>query len=115
VNAVSHEQWINSLFVVRISDGFKVLDVAPDAANVFRWAVSPTFNTQRIPTTTLGFQASFKNNFVFPAVAEVVLVQEAEPLAILRNDLADLRDGRINALKILETVVDQPIAVWMRS
>ena len=33
------------LFLIRISDGFKVLDVAPDA---FRWAVSPSFNTQRI-------------------------------------------------------------------
>ena len=70
------------LFVIRIGDGFKVLDVASNAANVFRWAVSLAFNTQRIPATILGLQAAFKQYLVFPAVAGVVLIQEAEPLAV---------------------------------
>ena len=54
----------------------------------------------------LGQQAFLKEHLVPPAIAEVVLVQKAEPFAVLGHDLADLRDGGIDALEIPETVVE---------
>ena len=62
------------LFVLWIIDGFEELGVAPNATNVFWGAVPFAFNTKRIPATFLGLQTPLKENLMFPAIAEVVLV-----------------------------------------
>src|SRR5690606_20193611 len=76
-------------------------------AHVFRWADTLAFETDRIPTAFLGSEASFKDDLMFPAVTEVVLVQKSESLPVLGDDLADLGHGRIDAVEVLEAVVEK--------
>jgi len=74
--------------VVRVCDRAKELGIAPDSTNIFWWTIPFTFNTHRIWTTFLRFQASLKQDFVFPTITEVVLIKELEPLSPPRRSLA---------------------------
>lgn len=95
------------LFVLWISDGFKELHISPNATDIFRWAVAFPFQTDRIPTTLLRFQIPLEEHLVFPAIAKVVLIQESKMLAVLRDDLADLGHGGIDAFEVLESVIQR--------
>lgn len=92
--------------MLRISDGFQELLVAPNSTNILWQAIPSAFNTDWIPTALIGLKAPFEQNFVLPVVSEVVLVEELESLPILWDDFADLGRGRIDALEVLEPVVE---------
>ena len=69
------------LLVFRISQCFQKLIEAADASHIFGRTGSLTFNAQRIFLTRFFLRAALKENFVVPAVAEIVLVSETESLA----------------------------------
>src|SRR5207249_2456767 len=73
------------LFMLRVGQSFKVLVEAPDPADILGRAGSLSFEAQRVLLTGLRLWAAFEQDLMFPAIAEVVLVDEAESLAGLRQ------------------------------
>ena len=79
------------LLMVRVSQRLQIFLIASGAAHVLRRASSFALQAERVPFSFRGLQATFKEDFVFPVIAEVVLVFEMEAIAILRKNLADPR------------------------
>lgn len=74
-----------------IGHRFQILLVAVGAADILGRAGPLALQAQRIPSSLLGPKATLEDDFVFPAVTEVVFVVELEPFAVSGNDLADLQ------------------------
>ena len=91
------------LFMLGVGQRFEELLVAPDTAHVFGWARPCSFEAERIPPTGLGPDTTLERNLVFPAIAEIVLVQKSESAPVFGNDLADLGDRGVDAIGIGRT------------
>jgi hypothetical protein len=75
------------LFVTGISQGFKVLSLAHESADILWWAGTSTFQTERVFRFFVDGWISLKQEIVSPAISKVVLVHPAEPFARLRQKL----------------------------
>ena len=94
------------LVVLRIGQCFQKLIEAADASHILGRTGSLTFNAERIFLAGFFLRAALKEDFMVPAVAEIVLVGEAESLAGFWQDLADSSAGRIDAVGIVESIDD---------
>ena len=72
--------------MVEIRHGFKVFSIACDAADAIGRTRPLTLQTQRIASPLAAFQTFFPEDFVLPAVAEVVLVRECKRPCVAGND-----------------------------
>ena len=72
-------------FALGVGDRFKKVGIARDPAHVLGWAGPCPFQAERVSLPRLGLETTLEKNLVPPAVPEVVLVLEAEPLAAPRG------------------------------
>ncbi len=82
------------LLMVWIGDGFKEPRIARNTTDVLWRTFSFAFNAQRIPAAFLGFQTSFEQHLVLPAITEIVLVAELESLAFTNRNRCFARHGK---------------------
>ena len=76
------------LLMVRVSDGGKIIDVAPRSTAIFRWAGPFPFKAQRIFHLGIEWRTALEKNLVPPTVPEVVLVYPPGSLGRLRQQVA---------------------------
>src|SRR5271166_5818924 len=74
--------------MVRVSDGGKIIDVAPRSTAIFRWAGPFPFKAQRICHLGIERRKALEKNLVPPIVPEVVLVYPPGSLGRLRQQVA---------------------------
>ncbi len=94
-------------FMLRVTDRFKEIAVAPDPTAVFGWAGLFTFQAKRVFGFGIDCRGSLEQDLVFPAVAEIVLVIEGESFAGRGQDLTEVGLRGIDALEVLEPVIQQ--------
>jgi hypothetical protein len=95
------------VFVLRIADGLEEISVSPRSAAVFRRAGASALDTTRITRVRFRWHSAFKDDFVPPAVAEVVFVEKAESTALLRQELAQTNFGGIEEVVLSPTIVEE--------
>ena len=93
--------------VVRVLDGLDEIGVAPNAAAVFGWAGTFSINAKGILLPRLLLRAALEQNLVIPGIAEVVLVDEPEFLAVFRDDVAQVRGRGVFVFHLLEVVLHE--------
>ena len=77
------------VLMVWVAQCLQIVPVTVGTADIFGRAGPLALQAEGIPCSFLGPKATFEDDLVFPAVAEVVFVVETEPLAVSRDDLAD--------------------------
>src|SRR5262249_62306285 len=95
------------VLVFWVGDGFHNLLVAPGAAHIL-WRAGPSSldaDWKLLPP--LGPPDALEQTLVPPVIPEVVLVPEPELLAGLRQDVAQLRGGRVLVLHFLKVLLHQ--------
>ena len=91
--------------MVRVSDGGKIIDVAPRSTAIFRWAGPFPFKAQRICHLGIERRKALEKNLVPPIVPEVVLVYPPGSLGRLRQQ------GAQNNLRLVLEVHVEVVAV----
>ncbi len=74
--------------MVRVTDGYEELGIAPDASHILRWTRSRPFEAAGVRNPRLRLQDFLKDDLVLPPVAKVILVDD--PGCVLaRVDIAE--------------------------
>src|SRR5206468_2289132 len=98
-------QHVLVLLMIRIANCFEEVAISPNAAAILRRTGPLSFWTNRVFLPWIGGQAALEENLVFPGITEIVLVLEREAFRRLREDFAEYRPSGVDALEILEPVV----------
>ena len=99
------------ILVVRVTDRFQELGIAPDASHVLRWTRSRPFDAAGIRDIRLWLQDLLKDDLVLPGVAEVILVDEPD----LPSRLGDLADRDLLLVLFFHVPVASPRDRGVRS
>ena len=95
------------LLMIWVGQRFKKFSVAPDPPNILWWAGPFAFDAKGIPLAGFGTETPFEDDIMFPVVPKVILIAKIKSIAILGDNLADLGDGRIHTIEVLEPIVQK--------